>query len=55
MTPLPKGCKVFLMEVFAGGAVFPAHAASCGNSVDLNLDSANLIDPYFTFGKPIGQ
>ena len=49
LTPLPKGCKVFLMEIFAGAAVLTSMALSMqlpvATPVDLNLDGTNLLDP----------
>jgi len=49
LTPLPKGCKVFLMEVFAGAAVLTSMALNMqlpvATPVDLNLDGTNLLDP----------
>ena len=48
LTPLPKGCKVFLMEVFAGAAVLTSMALNMqlpvATPVDLNLDGSNLLD-----------
>ena len=32
-TPLPRGCKVFLMEIFAGAAGLTSMAMSMGLSV----------------------
>ena len=48
-TPLPRGCKVFLMEIFAGAAVLTSMAMGCGLSVaapiDIKLDGSDLLDP----------
>ncbi len=50
-SPLPKGCQVFLMEVFAGAALLSHVVAMAGyqiaTPVDLALDGANLLDPNF--------
>lgn len=47
--PLPHGCRVFLMEIFAGAAVLTSMATSFGfpvaQPVDLNTDGSNLLDP----------
>ena len=46
---LPRGCKVFLMEVFAGAAVLTSLAVNMGLEVaapvDLELDGTNLLRP----------
>ena len=46
---LPRGCKVFLMEVFAGAAVLSSIAASMSLDiaapVDLMLDGSDLLKP----------
>ena len=46
-TPLPRGCKVFLMEIFAGAAVLTSMALSHGLSVaapiDILLDGTDLL------------
>ncbi len=46
-TPLPRGCKVFLMEVFAGAAVLTSMAMSMGLSVaapvDISYDGTDLL------------
>eukprot|EP00435_Cladocopium_sp_Y103_P028489 s298_g7.t1 len=48
-TPLPRGCKVFLMEIFAGAAVLSSMAMSMGlpiaAPVDIQLDGTDLLDP----------
>jgi hypothetical protein len=48
-TPLPRGCKVFLMEIFAGAAVLTSMAMSLGLPVaapiDIKLDGTDLLDP----------
>ena len=50
-TPLPKGCSVFLMEVFAGAAVLSHVVAMAGypiaTPVDILSDGSNLLDPKF--------
>ncbi len=50
-SPLPKGCQVFLMEVFAGAALLSHVVAMAGypisTPVDLALDGSNLLDPQF--------
>ena len=44
---LPKGCKVFLLEIFAGAAILSTMAMSLGlevaNPVDIALDGSNLL------------
>lgn len=46
-TPLPRGCKVFLMEIFAGAAVLTSMALSRGLAVaapiDILLDGTDLL------------
>ena len=46
---LPRGCRVFLMEIFAGAAVLTALAMDMGLSVaapvDLRLDGSDLLRP----------
>ena len=46
-TPLPRGCRVFLMEIFAGAAVLSSMAMSMGLSVaapiDIGLDGIDLL------------
>eukprot|EP00435_Cladocopium_sp_Y103_P074865 s140_g51.t2 len=48
-TPLPRGCKVFLMEIFAGAAVLTSMAMTLGLPVaapiDIKLDGTDLLDP----------
>ena len=45
---LPKGCKVFLMEIFAGAAILSSMAMSLGlevaNPVDLTMDGSDLLN-----------
>ena len=47
MSPLPKGCKVFLMEIFAGAAVLTSMALQMGLNtaapVDIALDGSDLL------------
>ena len=47
MSPLPKGCKVFLMEIFAGAAVLTSMALqmnlSAAPPVDIELDGSDLL------------
>ena len=49
--PLPKGCSVFLLEVFAGAAMLSYVVAMAGypiaTPVDILLDGSNLLDPKF--------
>ena len=46
---LPRGCRSFLLEIFAGAATLTALAVGCGmqvsQPVDLQLDGGNLLDP----------
>ena len=46
---LPRGCKVFLLEIFAGAALLSSIAANQGlpvaAPVDLNLDGSDLLKP----------
>jgi hypothetical protein len=48
-TPLPRGCKVFLMEIFAGAAVLTSMAMTMGLPVaapiDIKLDGTAFLDP----------
>ena len=48
-TPLPRGCKTFLMEIFAGAAVLTSMAMSLGLPVaapiDIKLDGTDLLNP----------
>ena len=48
-TSLPRGCRVFLMEIFAGAAVLTTLAMDMGLSVaapvDLHLDGSDLLRP----------
>lgn len=50
-SPLPKGCKVFLLEVFAGAAVLSSVVAASGypigTPIDIRLDGTNLQDATF--------
>ena len=47
--PLPRGCKTFLMEVFAGAAVLSSLASTFGlpisTPVDIKLDGSDLLNP----------
>lgn len=47
MSPLPKGCKVFLMEIFAGAAVLTSMALQMGLNtaapIDIALDGSDLL------------
>ena len=47
--PLPKGCKVFLMEIFAGAAVLTSMALSMqlpvAAPVDIKIDGTDLLNP----------
>ena len=47
--PLPKGCKVFLMEIFAGAAVLTSLALSMqlpvAAPVDIKIDGTDLLNP----------
>ena len=47
LTPLPRGCQVFLMEVFAGAAMLTSMALSMGLEVaapvDIKLDGSDLL------------
>ena len=46
---LPKGCRTFLMEIFAGAAILSSLAAEYGyrvsQPVDILLDGTNLLSP----------
>ena len=48
-TPLPRGCKVFLLEIFAGAALLTSLALAMGLTaaapIDIALDGTNLLDP----------
>ena len=47
LSPLPKGCRVFLMEIFAGAAVLTSMALQMNLStaapVDIDLDGSDLL------------
>ena len=47
--PLPRGCRTFLMEIFAGAAFLSSMASGMGFEVsapvDIVLDESNLLDP----------
>ena len=61
-TPLPRGCKTFLMEIFAGAAVLTSMAMSLGLPVAAPIDikvraeiesHIDLMDPYCVTFAPV--
>ena len=47
--PLPRGCRTFLLEIFAGAALLTSVASGMGypvsTPVDIVLDETNILDP----------